>query len=107
MPKPASYRMTFQKKMQAAKHWDFLAEDVADQVALCCSKRQGCDLGLGHGLFVEPKSGVFGKAFTKMLISHLVQPNENGRAKREGCLVLQSREEGCLVLQFETQVIKH
>ena len=107
VPKPASYRMTFQKKMQAAKHWDFLAEDVADQVSICCSARQGCDLGQGQGLFVEPKLGVFGRAFTNMLISHLVQPKGKRAIEKGGCLVLQSREEGCLVLQFETQVIKH
>jgi len=90
--------MTFQKKLQAARHWDFLAEDVAEQVSSCCTERQGCDLGQGRGLYVEPKPGVFGNAFTKMLITHLVQ---------KGCLVLQSREEGCLVLQIRTQVVKH
>ena len=33
-PKPTAYPLTFQKKMQAASHWDLLAEDVADQIAV-------------------------------------------------------------------------
>ena len=96
VPKPATYPLTYQQKMQAAEHWDVLARDVAAQTALLLNT-QDTNLFSGYGVYVEPQPGVFGKAFTNMLIGHLVS---------SGIRVVRKRE-SCPVLRFETQLIKH
>ncbi len=107
VPKPATYPMTFQQKMQAAHHWDLLAQDVAEQVWMCCSEREGCEMGHGRPIYVEPKPGVFGKAFRNLLIAHLVQPKVDGVPQWTGCLVAEEKTEDSLVLRYDVQLIKH
>lgn len=107
VPKPATYPMSFQKKMQAGHHWNLLAQDVAEQVRLCCSEGFGCDFAQGRPLYVEAKSGVFGKAFHEMLIAHLVRPQVYGVGQWNGCLVVEEKTEDSLVLRYNVQLIKH
>lgn len=107
VPKPSTYPLTFQKKMQAADHWNLLARDVAEQVRICCSEREGCELGHGRPLYVEPKPGVFGRAFRRLLIAHLVRPEAQGAIQRSGCLVAEEKTADCLVLRYDVQLIKH
>lgn len=66
VPKPAAYPLSYQQKMQAARHWDLLARDVANQVVA----EQGT---LGSvGVYVQPGVGVFGEAFATLLKTELV-----------------------------------
>jgi len=53
--------------MQAARHWDLLARDVAERVVA----EQG-NLGTG-GVFVQPAKGVFGEAFTGLVKTELMR----------------------------------
>ncbi|OQY57510.1 MAG: hypothetical protein B6245_16670 [Desulfobacteraceae bacterium 4572_88] len=96
VPKPATYPISFQQKMQAAAHWEILARDVADQV-IQFLEHQDTNLFSGYGIYVEPQLGVFGRAFTHMLTEHLVDA---------GIRVVRKRE-SCPVLRVETQLIKH
>ena len=58
VPKPSAYSFSYQKKMQAAHHWELLARDVAKGVAL---EYAGLVDG---GVYVEPGTGVFGSTTT-------------------------------------------
>lgn len=66
VPKPMTYELTYQQKMQAAHHWNDLAETVANRVL-----NQQAAMGTAS-VYVEPVAGVFGEAFTKLLESKLV-----------------------------------
>ncbi len=107
VPKPSTYPLTFQKKMQAAEHWNLLARDVAEQVWMCCDEREACELGQGRPLYVERKPGVFGQAFRRLLITNLVRPPSRGVMQRSGCIVAEEETDDCLVLRYDVQLIKH
>lgn len=107
VPKPTTYPLTFQQKMQAAHHWDLLAQDVARQVWMCCNEREGCELGYGRPIYVEPKPGVFGRAFRNLLIAHLVQPKIDGVPQWTGCLVAEEKTDDSLILRYDVQLIRH
>ncbi len=73
VPVATTYPVTFQKKMQAAQHWDILAADVATRL-------QGTLIGSGEQqgrsttLYVkQPRyDSDFGEAFHNLLITHLL-----------------------------------
>jgi len=96
VPKPATYPMTSQQKMQAAAHWNVLADDVAAQIAGFLKNRDE-SLADRFGIYIEPLPGTFGRAFTNMLTARLVQSN----------IRVLHKSENCPVIQFETQVIRH
>ncbi|MBU0986741.1 MAG: hypothetical protein KKH68_05755, partial [Proteobacteria bacterium] len=96
VPKPATYPLSYQQKMQAAKHWDILAKDVAGQVARFLQNKDKYILNQ-EGLYVQPQPGVFGNAFSEMLIAHLLK---NG-------IKVNTTKEDYPVLEFKAQLIKH
>ncbi len=97
VPQPTTYPSSRQQKMQAGHHWDVLAEDMAGQVAAFI-KSPRTQLIDSYGIYVEPQKGVFGRAFTRMLIGNLV---------KEGIPVTLQQEAATPVLRFDTQLIKH
>lgn len=96
VPKPATFPMTYQKKMQAAGHWNVMANDVGDQLTQFL-KYQDTNQADQFGIYIEPLPGSFGRAFTEMITARLVQ---------SGIRVLHTQED-CPVIQFKTQVIRH
>ncbi len=73
IPIATTYPVTFQKKMQAAHHWDVLASDVANRLhdALIGSDAQGRPVALSVR---QPKyDSDFGEAFHNLLITHLLE----------------------------------
>lgn len=52
-PRPAAYDYSTQQTMQAAYHWDILAEDVAREIKMNLAKRES----LTQPVYVEPACG--------------------------------------------------
>jgi len=82
VPKPSTYSLTYQRKMQAAHHWDLLAKDVAQRVVA----EQGT-LGKG-GVYVTPGKGVFGSAYSSLVMTELANSGVELAAKPDGAAVL-------------------
>ncbi len=105
IPQPSSYSFSQQQKMQAAYHWQVLANDVADQinsvlvsrgyldtpvyVKHSCGQPAGCGKG---GTFA------FDEAFNDLLTSQLVNFGVPTRAKKD---------KDSLVVDYKIQVVYH
>lgn len=73
IPMATTYPVTFQKKMQAAHHWDVLTEDVANRLRDALGGAG--DQGRALSLYVrQPRyDSRFGEAFHDLLITHLME----------------------------------
>lgn len=91
VPKPSTYSLTYQRKMQAAHHWDVLAKEVAQRVVA----EQGT-LGKG-GVYVPPGKGVFGAAYSSLVMTELANSG----------VTLAAAPEGAAVLGVEVQLIQY
>lgn len=106
IPEPISYPYTQQPKMQAAHHWDILANDVANQInneliindyletpvyvkTTCGDEDSPC----------EPyETSSFNEAFRDLLITELVS---------FGVPVQQQPDEDAIVVHYKVQVVYH
>ena len=70
VPVASSYEATFQNKMQAAGHWDVLAEDTAERIMKGLEDRE--DLLLTPIYLTPPDDRPFSIAFYNLLTSRLV-----------------------------------
>ncbi len=95
LPLATTYSATGQHKMQAAHHWDVLADDVAQQVADALHDR--VDLRLLPIDVVAEDKGPFSDVFAELLMSRLVQ---------RGVQVASARE-GIMALRFKVQMVLH
>lgn len=95
LPIATTYPMSGQRKMQAAEHWDVLAEDVAEQVADALDDR--VEMRLLPIDVVAENQGPFAEVFSELLMSRLVQ---------EGLQVASARE-GVVALKVKVQVVLH
>jgi hypothetical protein len=102
LPVATSYPATAQRKMQAAHHWDVLADDVAKRL------KKTLDITFPNAV-VKPslvihstqdkEKSSFGKAFANLLNTKLVQ---------QGLVVLSDLDYGDnLVVEYDMQVIHH
>ncbi len=91
-PLPATYPVTQQQKMQAAHHWDVLAEHEARLISASFSQ-------INKPLYVSggDASQGFYKGYTNLLTSQLVQ---------NGATVLTTAQ-GAATVSFDVTVIKH
>ncbi|MDQ5909069.1 MAG: hypothetical protein QG599_1163 [Pseudomonadota bacterium] len=97
IPMATTYPISFQKKMQAAHHWDVLTEDVANRLqgALIGSGEQGRAVSL---YVQQPKyNSDFGEAFHNLLITHLME---------RGFSLTENPASG-LPLIYDVQVVSH
>ncbi len=104
-PKPVTYKYSTQQKMQAAHHWDVLAEDVACQIKTNL-KKAGY---LNHPVYIQPACGApmgpcdqhyetpFGEGFYDLLLTQMV---------RQGMRV-STVENSALVVTNKVQVVYH
>ncbi|MCK4604809.1 MAG: hypothetical protein KAU41_09010 [Deltaproteobacteria bacterium] len=100
VPKPASYPLSYQHKMQAAHHWDVLAEDVAKDVKLALQDPDalsGEQIDLGPIYLEQNKASLFGKVFDTLLITQLVNQK----------IELAKNKSNSLKLKYGTQIVKH
>ncbi len=98
-PKPATYRYSTQQKMQAAYHWDVLAEDVAVQIAETLEKWGY----LNQPVYVRPACGAptrvcvphyetpFGEGFHDLLLTQLVNYGLKVSVKPDGALIVTNK----------------
>ena len=95
VPKPTSYDFSTQQKMQAAHHWDILAQDVASQITNKLNERY---IENNIALYVKDNSKVtFTDAFYDLLISHLIN---------QGVKVTSS-EKASITAHYDVQLIHH
>lgn len=91
VPKPATYKLSYQRKMQAAHHWDLLAQDVAERVATCQDPQNA------GGVFVQPATGVFGATLTSLVKTELVNRGVS----------LATAPAGAATLDIEVQLVQY
>ena len=107
VPKPASYPLSFQQKMQAVHHWDVLAEDVAKGVKLTLQKKHP-EL-LGKPIYLEPhERSTFGEVFGTLLTTQLFNlkwPEKN--ESNQKIKLPMKNEKDFLKLEYGTQIVKH
>lgn len=95
LPIATTYPATSQQKMQAAHHWDVLAEDVAERVEAVLDERKDIenvplDVKMsGQGPFYE----VFKELVTSQLVSRGVQ--------------VPAEDEGAMALFCRVQIVRH
>lgn len=96
VPMATTYPITFQKKMQAAQHWDILTADVANRLS---GALIGGEAGRPVALYVQqPKyDSHFGTAFHNLLITHLME---------RGFSITENPAEG-LPVTYDVQVVSH
>ena len=72
-PVPVTYKYSTQQKMQAAHHWDILAQDVASQTQLTLTNagRQG------KPVYVDMVNSPYGEGFRDLLMTRLVNSGLN------------------------------
>jgi uncharacterized lipoprotein YajG len=91
VPRPTNYSVLKQKKIQAAAHWDVIANDVAEQLKNSLSKDEILYIS-------KPKQETgFAVAFYNQLLSALV--NKGIRVSKNG-------DTRALVIDVETQLVK-
>jgi len=93
VPLATTYELTYQQKMQAAAHWQVLARDIADQVALCSAPMTGAILIVSEG----PPTA-FSTALDDMLVTEFVT---------RGFAVRDVPSGDALELRYKTQIIRH
>lgn len=105
IPQPAGYAFSEQQKMQAAHHWDFLANDVADQINGKLIQQGYLD----RAVYVQHSCGEpddcgpgetfpFDEGFNDLLTTQLVN---------FGIPTLAEQDEDCLVVKYKIQVLYH
>jgi len=97
-PMPVSHEYSTQKKMQAAHHWDVLANDVAQQVII---RLKDADLN-NRPVYVrqvlDTSLSEFTQGFQDLLLTHLVN---------HGLKVLTEKDEKALIVEYKAQAIYH
>lgn len=95
VPKPTSYKFSTQQKMQAAQHWDVLAQDVASQIAKKLNNR---NVENRNPLYVQNDSKLtFTDAFYDLLVGHLIDRG----------VPVTNNKQGAIVAQYDVQLIRH
>lgn len=94
-PQAENFPQAQQKKLMAAQHWNFVAQDAVDRTRVILAEK-----GFAHDtpLYILPNTKtVFNFAFRKYLIANFIKAGA----------VVSTKKEGALELEFDTQVIKH
>ena len=94
VPIASTYEYTTQQKMQAAHHWDVLAEDVASRLKEHINKSPVAGRTIN---VVSGNNSPFQDAFEDLLITQMVNQG----------LDIRDNNNGRLKLKFKTQVISH
>lgn len=95
IPIAENHPQTSQKKLLAAQHWNFIADDVVEQTKASLAKQNYL---AGRPLYVASSSETqFDHAFRNYMISSLVNAN----------LPVSTKKDGAVEIKYETQVIQH
>lgn len=94
-PQAENFPQSQQKKLMAAQHWNFVAQDAVNRTRVILAEK-----GFANDtpLYILPNTKtVFNFAFRKYLIANFIKTGT----------VVSTKKEGALELEFDTQVIKH
>lgn len=95
IPKAENFPQSKQKKIMAAQHWGWIANDAVAQTKLALAKQS---FSKNQPLYVTDDTTTdFSKGFRKYMIAELIN---------EGFAVA-TKKEGAIELSYEAQVIKH
>jgi hypothetical protein len=95
VPMATTHPWDTQRKMQAARHWEILAGDLARQVKKCIKKRD--DLNW-RPVYVAPgKNSPFEEIFRGLLMSELTDRG----------LTVSKTEENALKMEYSAQLLEH
>ena len=95
VPYPVTYQFMQQEKMQAARHWDLLAKDVANQVNNVMRSKKSL---LKKSIFIKvTDSTPFGVFFQTLLTTHLYNYDLN----------ISSTEKDSIILEYNAKVLLH
>ena len=92
-PLPKTYPISYQQKMQAAHHWDVLAQDVAQRIT---ARLEGAGSRV-HVVAPEARY-TFSEAFHSLLLTHLVD---------QGFQVTKHYSGSGLSVEYEVQLVTH
>lgn len=82
-PKPSGYWFETQKKMQSARHWEILANDISS----CFTEVLAANNNVSSPIFIESEDiSSFGKSLRSFLATDLVKGGMNVTPKREAPL---------------------
>lgn len=95
VPYSTTFPFQSQRKMQAAKHWEVLAEDVAGQVKKCIAARK--DLKVKPVYVVSRGETPFEEIFHDILISKLVS----------GGVLVSKKEKDTLRMDYGVKLLEH
>jgi len=95
VPYPIPHKLSTQKKMQAAQHWEMLARDVAEQVRFALNNIHR----INHKpIYVKSyNSTPFHEVFHGLLISHLVQKG----------LAVSCNDQDAIVMEYQARIVAH
>jgi len=93
-PVPVTYDYSTQQKMQAAHHWDILAQDVAreTQKTLTHAGKQG------EPVYVDFVNSPYGEGFRDFLMTGLVN---------SGLKILTEKREASIIVRYKAQLLYH
>lgn len=95
IPQSENFPKETQKKMMAAKHWNYLAKDAVARTLYTLEKE---GFALDTPLYIGKNTNtVFDNAFRKYMIANLINAGA----------VVSTRKYGALEVKYDTQVIKH
>jgi hypothetical protein len=95
VPYATTFPFQTQRKVQAAKHWQVLAEDLVGQVKACIAERKEL---MVMPVYVVPKRETpFDEIFHEILISQLVS---------DGVMV-SGKERGAMKMEYNTKLLVH
>lgn len=95
IPQAENFPSSKQKKLMAAQHWNFVAQDAVQRTRLELTEQ-----GFANDTplyILENKNTVFDHAFRKYMIANFL----------EAGAVVSTKKEGALEVGYDTQVIKH
>jgi hypothetical protein len=92
---PTTHSWDTQRKMQAARHWEILADDLAGQVKKCIKRRD--DLKWMPVYVVPGESSPFEEIFHGLLMSELMDRG----------LAVSQTDENALTMKYSAQLLEH
>ncbi len=93
-PFPVTYKYSTQQKMQAAHHWDILAQDIAIQTQKTLTYAGKQD----ESVYVDFVNSPYGEGFRDFLMTGLVN---------RGLKILSEKREASLIVRYKAQLVYH
>lgn len=105
VPQPMSYPYSTMRKMQSARHWQVLAEDVAEQMIEAVGTLSANDPFV---FYVQPEQGDFNVIFRDSLVENLLKlSQEKGRKCNIKAGDPDAFASDAYVIEYDVYVVRH